>query len=411
MNFQDPDIIYLGKIEETPDLVGKGLFTFRPNFENPYKYCSVQTLNYLKTTLKLEKSDNIIQDLVTLNPNTNPLKATTLHNLLHCGLIYGLDLIDLIFKITTEEHFTNLRLMIYIVTLMPEFGSPTSSVLSIIKKIKADYLRYLLSKYHIYGLDPIILTEAEIYQIFETFKIPPKWDIYNQRYERLKALSNLRPDIIQILCTRLYKTTDLSSVVTKTTQSNLERILLTAFDYEDLVYKLGMSPLNAQDPNFDVDQYILENFMEYIHYTDPAKTEISDLYTAIDNKSLVPFLSRHSDSQILELTSIFVAYKSRVDLIKKIEYICGNIPRMFIKLEIKPIICYGNFSEYRQYTSAELIKAFEQTPIGFWNLDRSVQFSIYDINELCETGIYFKEFEKLIKICKDKIKNLKNKNN
>ncbi len=297
---------------------------------------------------------------------------------------------------------------------MPKFGVPTTSILHVVRKIKVDYLKYLLYKYHLYGLDPIILTESEVYHIFETFEIPPKWDIYNQRYNRLIKLSSLRDDILQILYTRLYKTTDLISVVTKTTQSNLEKILIEAKDYEELIQRLGMSPLKYQEIDFNADKYILDNFIEYIHHTDPIKSEILDLYTAIDKGMLIPFLSQYSDQEILDLTSIFISYNSRIELIKKMEFICGNIPHFFIhfvKLEGKPIICYGNLSEYRQYTSSELIKSFEQVPIGFWNLDRSIQFSIYDINELCDSGIYFKEFGNLIKICNTKIKKLKNKNN
>jgi hypothetical protein len=410
MDFSNSQIIFLDN-EKSQIPIGTGICIFWADYKNPYRYASIHTLNYLKRTLNL-KSETLIEDLMNYNTNINPLKATTIPNLIHCGLIYRLDLLDLIYPTITSEHFTNLRLIIYLISLMPQFGKPESDISHVIRKIAPAYLRYLLCEYYPFRIDPVILNDAEIYEAFETLKIPEKYEIYNDRYQRLQLLQSLRPDFLQILISKLYKTSNLYDVIIKTVQSNLEHILLYSTDYDQLVDKLGMHPLDAQKYDFNADEYILNNFIEYIHYTDPINSEILDLYTAIDKGVLTSFLSRFSDYELIyNITGFFVHYKSRVELIRKLELVCGTTPRFFIKVDESPSICYGNLHNYIQYSSAELLVSFKKHPMGFWNPDHSVQFSIYDINELCEMGNYFTQFTNLINFCKDKIKNLKNKNN
>lgn len=411
MDFSDPNIIYLTE-QKNNIIPGICCTDLSADYINPYKYATQKTLQYLQQKLHLQKSTNLIEDLIKINTNTNPLKVTTVHNLLHCGLIYKLDLGIFISDTMTVEHFTNLRLILYLVSLMPIFGKPKSNIKTVIHKIAPDYLKYLLYEYHLTGIDPLILTDSEVYETFEKLEVPPKYEIYNCRYRRLYQLHNLRSDIFQILCKKLYNCTDLVNIVTKTVQSNLEYILLNAKDYEELIQKLGMNPLKMHEYNFDADEYILHNFIDYIHYTDKGETDINDLYTAIEKGVIIPFLNKYTDYDLIyNITGIFVSYNSRAELISKLNLICGTIPKFFIKLGDtlgSESICYGNIHSYNQYSASELKKNFENY-VGFMNTD-GTQFSITVINELCETGIYFKQFIPLINFCKEKIKKIKNKN-
>jgi hypothetical protein len=142
MDFGDFQFIYLTE-EKKEILPGKGISVFTPDFENPYRYASRKTLDYLQKALNLGSKD-LIQNLMKLNKNVNPLKITTIPNLLHCALIYKLDFLPFLTHTVTVEHFTNLRLILYLISLMPQFGKPLTDLTYVIHKIAPNYLKYLL---------------------------------------------------------------------------------------------------------------------------------------------------------------------------------------------------------------------------------------------------------------------------
>src|SRR5438105_1158665 len=175
MNFQinDPEIIF----EPINDrkLIGKGKCSFYPDYQGRYKYCSNKTLEYLSELHKIPK-EQIIPELRKLYPNDNPLKCTNVPDLICCGLIYHLDLLELIqLAPLTVDHFTNIRLMVYLFVLLPalepnfpeEIHKSTKKYNSdFLKKIDFRYLRYALYQYQVIGVDIGILSDAEVFQTF-----------------------------------------------------------------------------------------------------------------------------------------------------------------------------------------------------------------------------------------------------
>ena len=338
-----------------------------------------------------------------INKNINPLEVTTTTNLLHCGLIYHLDLLELLeISPLTVHHFTNIRLMLYLISLIPKFGVPPEKNLSFIKKIDPPYLRYALLQYHPFGIIPEILSDKEIYDSFINSKIPENYSEYNTRYIRLLSLHTIDKDILNIFINKLFKTTNLCKVVTQTVQSNLEKIIIESDGLLEMIDRIGMFPVSP-DPHFDVRNYFLENLIDYIHHTDPMRCVSMDLFQSIESGMITEFLSSLSDQEIISITGAFVPYQSRSDLIRKITLLTSNTPRFFISKESK--ICYGTLYQYTEFTSAQLISYFKKE--GFYNANRTIEFSAFDINQLMNCLVYYGDFHDLFRLCQQKIKKFK----